>query len=83
MSGPVDPRTDQNLAAARELLAKVGVVLVPIPPDCQQSYNQPATANRWGTIRYGIDSTARTVRLCAIILVTSSFPCLLALLIRH
>jgi hypothetical protein len=50
---------------------------------CQQRYNQHATANRWGTIRYAIDSTARTVRLCAIILVTSSFPCLLALLIRH
>ena len=64
-------------------LAKVGVVLVPIPPDCQRRCNQPATANRWGTIRYAIDSTARTVRLCAIILVTSSFLCLLALLTRH
>jgi hypothetical protein len=39
--------------------------------------------NRWGTIRYALDSTARTLRLCAIILVSGIPPGLLALLIRR
>jgi hypothetical protein len=54
-----------------------------VPTRCRQRYIRRAAANRWDIIRYAIDDTARTVRLCAIILVTSSFPCLLALLIHH
>jgi hypothetical protein len=54
-----------------------------VPTRCRQRYSRPARENRWGTIRYAIDSTARTVRLCMILLVASSFPYLLVLLIRR
>jgi hypothetical protein len=40
-------------------------------------------ACRWDTIRYAIDSNARTVRLCLIVLVASIPPGLLTLLIRR
>ena len=40
-------------------------------------------ASKWGTIRYAIGSTARTIRLCTIILVTSIPPGLVALIIHH
>lgn len=40
-------------------------------------------SDKWGTIQYAIDSTARTVRLCVILLVASVPPWVLALLIRH
>ena len=36
-------------------------------------------ATRWTTIRYALDSTARTVRLCAIILVAGVPPVVIAL----
>jgi hypothetical protein len=39
--------------------------------------------NRWGTIRYALDSTARTLRLCLIMLVASVPPGLVALLIKR
>jgi len=40
-------------------------------------------ANRWATIQYALDSTARTVRLCVIVLVASIPPGVLALLIHR
>jgi hypothetical protein len=52
-------------------------------PTRPQRYNQRSAGDRWETIRYAIDDTARTVRLCAIILVTSSLPCVLVLLIHR
>ena len=42
-----------------------------------------AAASRWTTICYALESTARTVRLCAIMLAASIPPGMLALLIRH
>jgi hypothetical protein len=38
---------------------------------------------RWETIRYAIDSTSRTVRLCMIVLVTSLPPGALAAFLVH
>jgi hypothetical protein len=38
---------------------------------------------RWETIRYALDSTSRTVRLCAILLVASIPPCVIAVLVRR
>ena len=40
-------------------------------------------ACRWGTIRYALDSTPRTIRLCVIMLVASIPPELLAFLIHR
>jgi hypothetical protein len=40
-------------------------------------------ANKWETIRYALDSTARTVRLCIIVLVASVPPGILAFLIHR
>jgi hypothetical protein len=48
-----------------------------------QRASSHAAACRWDTIRYAIDSNARTVRLCAIVLVASIPPGLLILLIRR
>ena len=36
---------------------------------------------RWGTIRYALDSTGRTVRLCAITLVAGTPPAVVTLLL--
>lgn len=44
--------------------------------------NQTA-AHRWETIRYALDSNARTVRLCVIMLVASIPPGLLLILVRR
>jgi hypothetical protein len=38
-------------------------------------------AGRWGTIRYALDSTGRTVRLCAITLVAGTPPAVITLLL--
>jgi hypothetical protein len=38
---------------------------------------------RWETIRYALDSTARTLRLCLIVLVAGIPPGLLMLLVRR
>jgi hypothetical protein len=41
---------------------------------------------RWETIRYALDSNARTFRLCLILVVATAAPCLaavVAVLIRH
>jgi hypothetical protein len=43
----------------------------------------PHSDCRWGTIRYALDSNARTLRLCIIVVVCSIPPGLLALLIRR
>jgi hypothetical protein len=51
---------------------------VAVPGTPRQNVTQ-----RWETIRYALDSTARTVRLCAIMLVASTPPALLTVLIRH
>jgi hypothetical protein len=40
-------------------------------------------ANKWGTIRYALDSNARAARLCLIMLVTGIPSGLLVLLIRR
>lgn len=40
-------------------------------------------ADRWETIRYAIDSTPRTVRLCTILLVASVPPSLIIVLLHH
>ena len=37
--------------------------------------------NRWATIRYALDSNSRTVRLCAITLVTGAPPAVITLLL--
>jgi hypothetical protein len=42
-----------------------------------------AAGNRWGTIRYALDSNARTLRLILIMLAASVPPGLFALLIGH
>jgi len=42
-----------------------------------------AAKYRWETIRYALDSTSRTLRLCAILLVVSTPPCLITVLIRR
>jgi hypothetical protein len=59
--------------------------LMSVPTDGDRVEQQPALAagNRWGTIRYALDSTARTLRLCLIMLAASIPPALLMLLIRH
>jgi hypothetical protein len=38
-------------------------------------------AGRWGTIRYALDSTGRTARLCAITLVAGTPPAVITLLL--
>lgn len=40
-------------------------------------------ASRWQTIRYALDSNARTLRLCLIMIVASVPPSVLAWLVRH
>jgi hypothetical protein len=44
--------------------------------------NQGA-AHRWETIRYALESNARTARLCVIMLVASIPPGLLMMLVRR
>ena len=48
-----------------------------------ESRQRQAAANRWRTIHYALGSTARTVRLCMIMLVAAVPPALVALLIRR
>lgn len=43
----------------------------------------PASGNRWATIRYALDSNARTLRLCLILVAASVPPGLIAILIRR
>ncbi len=45
--------------------------------------NGKGPANKWGTIRYALDSNARTVRLCLIMLVAGIPSGLLVLLIHR
>jgi hypothetical protein len=40
-------------------------------------------ADKWEVVRYALDSTPRTIRLCLIMLVIGVPPELLILLIRH
>jgi hypothetical protein len=40
----------------------------------------PRASCKWETVRYALDSTARTVRLCVILLVLVTVPTLLMLL---
>ena len=42
-----------------------------------------ASGSRWETIRYALDSTSRTVRLCVIMLVASIPPGAFAVLLIH
>jgi hypothetical protein len=42
-----------------------------------------AAEGRWETIRYALDSTSRTVRLCVIMLVVSTPPGALTVLLMH
>jgi hypothetical protein len=49
------------------------------PPDRIRS----RAADRWETIRYAVDSTARTIRLCVILLVVGVPPVLIMLWMRH
>jgi hypothetical protein len=47
---------------------------------------QPRNGGRWETIRYALDSNARTFRLCLILVVAAVAPCLAtvaAALIHH
>ena len=48
-----------------------------------QRHRAQAAANRWGTIRYAIDSTPRTIRLCVILLVTTGVPSSVILVLLH
>jgi hypothetical protein len=56
---------------------------VPTNGDGVEQQPTLAAGNRWGTIRYALDSTARTLRLCLIMLAASVPPALLALLIKR
>jgi hypothetical protein len=44
---------------------------------------QNSAAGKWDTIRYALDSTARTIRLCLIVSAISIPPALIVLLFRH
>lgn len=48
----------------------------------RQRADQPLS-NWWATIRYAIDSTPRTVRLCAILFATTGGPSSVILAILH
>ena len=56
-----------------------------VPPDAGRVAQQATAAagNRWGTIRYALDSTTRTLRLCLIMVAASVPPGLLALLVKR
>ena len=46
----------------------------------------PCHGGRWETIRYALDSNARTVRLCLILVMVAAAPCMaavVAVLVRH
>jgi len=50
-------------------------------PACGHTHH--SAAHRWETIRYALESNARTARLCMIMLVAAVPPGLLALLLRR
>jgi hypothetical protein len=69
-------------------------MIVPSPDDPRQSqsprrgrchaeagFRRQTDVGRWGTIRYALDSTGRTVRLCAITLVAGTPPAVVTLLL--
>jgi hypothetical protein len=45
--------------------------------------SRQAEQGKWEIIRYAIDSTPRTIRLCVILLAASIPPGLVALIIHH
>jgi hypothetical protein len=53
-----------------------------LPARDQPGQKNPA-ANRWTVVCYALDSTARTLRLCAIMFAIGVPPGLVALLVRR
>ena len=52
-------------------------------PGSGKTPRSPREGGRWETIRFAIERTDRTLRLCAILLVGSLCTALLEILIRH